>query len=148
MKGKALRKHSLHEKTAASVLLKLFISCNAWNIFIYTFYNLKDIPWNICVKEFYLHLWRGCVSSIKIGSSQPSLFWRLYRHCWVFWRLWTDAILFHRLEWAPLLTTRRLICTNHYIEMDPFSRWILIVFLEKTIVLKVNGFFCLIVLNR
>jgi len=25
MKGKALRKHSLHEKTAASVLLKLFI---------------------------------------------------------------------------------------------------------------------------
>jgi len=24
MKGKALRKHSLHEKTAASVLLKLF----------------------------------------------------------------------------------------------------------------------------
>ena len=28
MKGKALRKHSLHEKTAASVLLKLFISFN------------------------------------------------------------------------------------------------------------------------
>jgi len=28
MKGKALRKHSLHEKTAASVLLKLFISGN------------------------------------------------------------------------------------------------------------------------
>ena len=26
MKGKALRKHSLHEKTAASVLLKLLIS--------------------------------------------------------------------------------------------------------------------------
>jgi len=26
MKGKALRKHSLHEKTAASFLLKLFIS--------------------------------------------------------------------------------------------------------------------------
>jgi len=26
MKGKALRKHSLHGKTAASVLLKLFIS--------------------------------------------------------------------------------------------------------------------------
>jgi len=25
MKGKALRKHSLHEKTAASVLLKLFM---------------------------------------------------------------------------------------------------------------------------
>jgi len=25
MKGKALRKHNLHEKTAASVLLKLFI---------------------------------------------------------------------------------------------------------------------------
>jgi len=29
MKGKALRKHSLHEKTAASVLLKLFISSKA-----------------------------------------------------------------------------------------------------------------------
>ena len=28
MKGKALRKHSLHKKTAASVLLKLFISGN------------------------------------------------------------------------------------------------------------------------
>jgi len=28
MKGKALREHSLHEKTAASVLLKLFISSN------------------------------------------------------------------------------------------------------------------------
>jgi len=28
MKGKALRKHSLHEKTAASVLLKLFTSGN------------------------------------------------------------------------------------------------------------------------
>ena len=28
MKGKALRKHSLHVKTAASVLLKLFISSN------------------------------------------------------------------------------------------------------------------------
>ena len=28
MKGKALRKHSLHKKTAASVLLKLFISSN------------------------------------------------------------------------------------------------------------------------
>ena len=29
MKGKALRKHSLHEKTAASVLLKLFITTDA-----------------------------------------------------------------------------------------------------------------------
>ena len=28
MKGKALRKHSPHEKTAASILLKLFISGN------------------------------------------------------------------------------------------------------------------------
>jgi len=28
MKGKAPKKHSLHEKTAASVLLKLFISSN------------------------------------------------------------------------------------------------------------------------
>jgi len=28
MKGKALGKHSLHEKTTASVLLKLFISRN------------------------------------------------------------------------------------------------------------------------
>jgi len=30
VKRKALRKHSLHEKTAASVLLKLFISGNEW----------------------------------------------------------------------------------------------------------------------
>jgi len=30
MKGKALGKHSLHEKTAASALLKLFISGNEW----------------------------------------------------------------------------------------------------------------------
>jgi len=30
MKEKALRKHSLHEKTAASVLLKLFISSYKW----------------------------------------------------------------------------------------------------------------------
>ena len=30
MKGKAPKKHSLHEKTAASVLLKLFISSNEW----------------------------------------------------------------------------------------------------------------------
>jgi len=30
MKVKALRKHSLHKKTAASVLLKLFISSNEW----------------------------------------------------------------------------------------------------------------------
>jgi len=29
-RGKALRKHSLHVKTAASVLLKLFISSNEW----------------------------------------------------------------------------------------------------------------------
>jgi len=28
MKGKVLRKHNLHEKKAASVLSKLFISCN------------------------------------------------------------------------------------------------------------------------
>ena len=30
MKGKAPRKHSLHEKTAASVLLKMFFSGNEW----------------------------------------------------------------------------------------------------------------------
>jgi len=30
MKGKALRKHSLHEKTAALVLLKPFISSKEW----------------------------------------------------------------------------------------------------------------------
>jgi len=41
MKGKALRKHSLHEKTAASVLLKLFISRKIvikWD-FLKMFYN-------------------------------------------------------------------------------------------------------------
>ena len=31
MKGKALRKHSLHEKTAVSILLKLFINRNEWD---------------------------------------------------------------------------------------------------------------------
>jgi len=31
MKGKALRKHSLHEKTAASVLLKLFMKLTIMN---------------------------------------------------------------------------------------------------------------------
>ena len=40
MKGKSLRKHSLHEKIAASVLLKLFISSNPYmhymvNAFVY-----------------------------------------------------------------------------------------------------------------
>jgi len=30
IKGKALRKQSLYEKTVASVLLKLFISSNEW----------------------------------------------------------------------------------------------------------------------
>ena len=34
MKGKALRNHSLHEKTAASVLLKPFISSNEWGSLI------------------------------------------------------------------------------------------------------------------
>ena len=38
MKGKALRKHSLHEKTTASVLLKLFISSvKPWKIFVYKY---------------------------------------------------------------------------------------------------------------
>ena len=53
MKGKALRKHSLHEQTAASVLLKLFISskpktiwfrkwsCTVWVLFKTTFYLLS-----------------------------------------------------------------------------------------------------------
>ena len=43
MKGKALRKHSLHEKTAASVLLKLFISGNKINKNIVVFYHLPFI---------------------------------------------------------------------------------------------------------
>jgi len=42
LKGKALRKHSLHEKTAASVLLELFISSNFHE------QNLKN---NICIKQ-------------------------------------------------------------------------------------------------
>jgi len=37
MKGKALRKQSLHEKTAASVLLKLFISSNEWCVCLCVF---------------------------------------------------------------------------------------------------------------
>jgi len=54
MKGKALRKHSLHEKTAASVLLKLFISGKSVQIF-FTFHtqfiiNSLSNWWCICNK--------------------------------------------------------------------------------------------------
>ena len=42
MKGKALRKHSLHEKTAASVILKLFISSNEINV-LNSFYLCKHL---------------------------------------------------------------------------------------------------------
>jgi len=44
MKGKALRKHSLHEKTA-SVLLKLFISGNEE-------YHTTDAPWRMSESLF------------------------------------------------------------------------------------------------
>ena len=43
MKGKALRKHSLHGKIAASVLLKLFISGNKRCHTIDTLYTLKSV---------------------------------------------------------------------------------------------------------
>ena len=46
MKGKALRKHSLHEKTAASVLLKLFIS--GMNDYHKLLYN--------CIIVFQVHI--------------------------------------------------------------------------------------------
>jgi len=42
MKGKALRKHSLHEKTAASVLLKLFIYLHyVYEILYFSFYVMS-----------------------------------------------------------------------------------------------------------
>jgi len=47
MKGKALRKHSLHEKTAASVLLKLFISGNKWC-------HTTDAPYTYLTKIMHL----------------------------------------------------------------------------------------------
>jgi len=50
MKGKALRKHSLHEKTTASVLLKLSISGNEWchttDAPMNTNYKLAKHKWN------------------------------------------------------------------------------------------------------
>ena len=71
MKGKALRKHSLHEKTAASVLLKLFISGNEWchttdaplRMSGTSFSNVNNIhvqsmiPDDICnILEYYKHV--------------------------------------------------------------------------------------------
>jgi len=44
MKGKALRKHSLHKKTAASVLLKLFISGNEKQLLDKNYVLLVTIP--------------------------------------------------------------------------------------------------------
>jgi len=53
MKGKALRKHSLHEKTAASVLLKLFIS--------------KDFVWHL---KYTNEIFKGIKRCVQIRYSQ------------------------------------------------------------------------------
>jgi len=51
MKRKALRKHSLHEKTAASVLLKPFISSYESNLSVLlTKKQIKSFP---CKKAIY-----------------------------------------------------------------------------------------------
>jgi len=49
MKGKALRKHSLHEKTAASVLLKPFISGNENTSENNIEYQCKLIGWPLFI---------------------------------------------------------------------------------------------------
>ena len=54
MKGKALRKHSLHEKTAASVLLKLFISSNEWCYNTDTPYRMSGTPFSN-VNNMHVH---------------------------------------------------------------------------------------------
>ena len=54
MKGKALRKHSLHEKSAASVLLKLFISSNEWCHTTDTPYCMSGTPFSN-VNNIHVH---------------------------------------------------------------------------------------------
>jgi len=58
MKGKALRKHSLHEKTAASVLLKPFICSNEWC-------HTTDAPWRMSGTRF------SNVNNIHVHSMIP-----------------------------------------------------------------------------
>ena len=65
MKGKALRKHSLHEKTAASVLLKMSVVVNIWvakqdvNVYLFKHSIYKDInrskQSNIETLELYVY---------------------------------------------------------------------------------------------
>ena len=58
MKGKALMKHSLHEKTAASVLLKPFICSNEWC-------HTTDAPWRMSGTRF------SNVNNIHVHSMIP-----------------------------------------------------------------------------
>jgi len=70
MKGKALRKHSLHEKTAAAVLLKLFISGYEWCHNENKFRGLKQ-NW-ICNLPYFLMcnvLWFCCYAVQNLSHS-------------------------------------------------------------------------------
>ena len=58
MKEKALRKHSLREKTTASVLLKLFIISNEWC-------HTTDAPWRMSGTPF------SNVNNIHVHSMIP-----------------------------------------------------------------------------
>ena len=70
MKGKALRKHRLHEKTAAAVLLKLFISGYEWCHNENKFRGLKHF-W-ICNLPYFLMfnvLWFCCYAVQNLSHS-------------------------------------------------------------------------------
>jgi len=68
MKGKALRKHSLHEKTAASVLLKLFISSNEWcHTTVHSM--IPEDQKNMTTQWTCLHLF-----VVSYGTSYPGFF--------------------------------------------------------------------------
>jgi len=97
MKGKSLKKHSLHEKTTASVLLKLFyLSLNylnsnlLWNInissmaFIYNFFsvrlvsNILILTHCVCYNTVLLHC-LVCKTSF-LSPSTPELNTSLFTH--------------------------------------------------------------------
>ena len=61
IKRKALRKHSLHEKTAASVLLKLFISSNERC-------HTTDAPWHVYIVYNILSLIISLIYIIKSNN--------------------------------------------------------------------------------
>ena len=65
IKGKALRKHSLHEKTALSDLLKLFISSNEW-CHTKNWFDLYNEKWRFAVKMLNVRMANSYHSHDKI----------------------------------------------------------------------------------